>query len=133
MGFSKFIVFTLLITTLFALVQSHNDCSFDYSSYYGPQKKLNVILKDKKSAESHFKWLSRCCDKSVQHISKADCSKDIGEDTIRDFSVKDTFFGYTAYFNPNFVEQYLEKMMTLHLLARTAKYQFKVFVLPSKL
>jgi hypothetical protein len=107
MGFSKFFAITLLATTFVALVESHN-CSFDYSSYDGSQKKFNVILKDRMAAESHFKWLTNCCDKSVKHISHVDYSKDFEENAAHDFSVEDSFYGYTAYFDPKFVEKHLE-------------------------
>src|ERR1051325_2034611 len=104
MGFSKFVAISLLATTLFAFAESHGDCSFKYSSYDGSQKKFNIILKDKMAAESHFKWLESCCDKSVNHIANVDCTDNFEENSVRDFSVEDAIYGYTAYFDPKFVE-----------------------------
>lgn len=111
MGFSKFITLALLATVLVASVESHGhgDCSFDYSSYGGSQKKFNIILKkDSMTAKSHFKWLKNCCNKSVKHISHEDLSQDCEEDVARDFSVEDSLYGYTAYFDPKFVENHLK-------------------------
>ena len=109
MGFSKFVAISLLATTLFAFAESHGDCSFKYSSYEGSQKKYNVILKDKMAAESHFKWLEKCCDKSVKHISKVDFSKHFKEDAVHDFSVEDALYGYTTYYHPKFVKEHLKE------------------------
>src|SRR5205814_489107 len=109
MGFSKFIAITLLATALVASVESHGDCSFNYSSYHGSQKKFNVILKDRMAAESHFKWLTNCCNKSVRHIANIDLTDAFDENVARDFSVEDALYGYTAYFDSEFVEKHLEK------------------------
>jgi len=109
MGFSKFVVITLLVTsTLVASIEPNEDCSFKYSSYEGSQKKYNVILKDKIAANSHFEWLKKCVNKSVNHILNVDFSKDFEENEVHDFSVEDALYGYSTYFDPNFVNQYLK-------------------------
>src|SRR4051794_22712091 len=108
MGFSKFIVLTLLATSLIASVEPHGDCSFNYSSYDGSQKKYNVIIKNKMAAKSHFKWLTNCCNKSVKHVLDVDYSEDFDENAAHDFSVEDALYGYSSYFHPKFVKEHLK-------------------------
>src|SRR3954447_4894238 len=121
MGFSKFVVITLLATTLFASVEPHGDCNFNYSSYESSQKRYNVILKDRMAAKSHFKWLTNCCNKSVKHISHVDYSEDFEEDDARDFSVEDALYGYTTYFDPKFVKKHLESHGDIKLVEKDVK------------
>ena len=122
MGFSKFVVITLLATsTLVASIEPNEDCSFKYSSYEGSQKKYNVILKDKTAANSHFEWLKNCLNKSVNHILNVDYSKNFEENDVHDFSVEDALYGYSTYFDPNFVNQYLKQNNDVELAEEDGK------------
>src|ERR1043165_7241760 len=124
MGFSKLVITTFLVIILVTLVisvESYGDCSFNYVSYEGPQKKFNVILKDGTAVETQFKWLMNCCNKTINHISNVDFSKNFEENTVRDFSVEDALYGYTAYFDSEFVEQHLKNNEDIELVEEDAK------------
>ncbi|CAI2191380.1 4256_t:CDS:2 [Funneliformis geosporum] len=105
MGFSKFIVIALLATTLLTSVESRDDCPNDI--FKGPQKRFNIILKDKVATKSHFKWLTNCYGRKIKHTSSVDFSKKLNKNDVLDFSVENVFHGYSADFHPEFVKHHL--------------------------
>ncbi|CAG8558544.1 15826_t:CDS:2 [Funneliformis mosseae] len=126
MGFSKFIVITLLAATLLTSVDSAENCP--KGNFKGSQKRFNVMFKDKKDAESHFKWLSECFDRNVKQTASVDFSKPIDKTDVVDFSVEDAFHGYSANFHPKFVEEVLLKRMEIQVAEEDAEVKISSVV-----
>ncbi|CAG8644315.1 16849_t:CDS:2 [Funneliformis caledonium] len=127
MGFSKFIVITLLAATLLTSVDSAENCP--KGKFVGPQKRFNIILKEGKVAKSHFKWLSECFDRNVKQTTSVDFSKSNNNNTdVLDFSVEDAFQGYSANFHPEFVKSVLSKRSEIQVAEEDAEVKISSVV-----